>query len=84
MTNKHRSILARAIQSAPKPSDDHLSRRDQNIAHFWGQYSPYFAIDSSISEDVPSNCEITFAQVLSRHGARDPTGLLTAHTYEPG
>ncbi|KAL4804269.1 histidine phosphatase superfamily [Aspergillus unguis] len=49
------------------------------ISHLWGQYSPYFSVpvdetgDSSISEDVPAGCEITFAQVLSRHGARYPT-----------
>ena len=28
---------------------------------------------SEISADVPAGCHITFAQVLSRHGARDPT-----------
>lgn len=43
------------------------------ISQFWGQYSPYFKVPSEISSEVPSKCRITFAQVLSRHGARDPT-----------
>ncbi|KAL1961097.1 hypothetical protein VTO42DRAFT_4985 [Malbranchea cinnamomea] len=54
--------------------------RDGFICHqphsrLWGQYSPYFSLasKSEISPDVPSGCTITFAQVLSRHGARYPT-----------
>lgn len=47
------------------------------ISHNWGQYSPFFAVPSGISPDVPSNCKVTFAQVLSRHGARDPTASKT-------
>ena len=43
------------------------------ISHHWGQYSPYFKAPSSISPETPAECEITFAQVLSRHGGRDPT-----------
>ncbi|CAG8952476.1 hypothetical protein HYFRA_00001223 [Hymenoscyphus fraxineus] len=43
------------------------------ISHYWGQYSPYFAVPSGISTDIPDTCQVTFAQVLSRHGARDPT-----------
>ncbi|KAL5342834.1 histidine phosphatase superfamily [Aspergillus crustosus] len=45
------------------------------ISHLWGQYSPYFSLghESAISPDVPEGCEVTFAQVLSRHGARYPT-----------
>ncbi|KAL2818824.1 histidine phosphatase superfamily [Aspergillus cavernicola] len=45
------------------------------VSHLWGQYSPYFSLEdeSTISQDVPDGCEITFAQVLSRHGARYPT-----------
>jgi hypothetical protein len=30
-------------------------------------------VPSDISNDIPDGCEVTFAQVLSRHGARDPT-----------
>ncbi|PQE31663.1 histidine acid phosphatase protein [Rutstroemia sp. NJR-2017a WRK4] len=47
------------------------------ISHFWGQYSPYFAVPSDIDDAVPARCEITFAQILSRHGARDPTSSKT-------
>ncbi|KAG5982417.1 hypothetical protein E4U55_001924 [Claviceps digitariae] len=40
----------------------------------WGQYSPYFSAPrGSIKPDVPSGCKVTFASVLSRHGARYPT-----------
>lgn len=44
-----------------------------NISRLWGQYSPYFNVPSGISPDVPAGCQITFAQILSRHGGRDPT-----------
>ena len=43
------------------------------VSHYWGQYSPYFSVPSDIPDSVPSPCEITSVQVLSRHGARDPT-----------
>lgn len=43
------------------------------ISHSWGQYSPFFSVPSEISADIPSGCTLTFAQILSRHGARDPT-----------
>lgn len=42
-------------------------------SHAWGQYSPYFKVHSEISSDVPPQCHVAFAQILSRHGARDPT-----------
>ena len=50
------------------PDDRHLSR-------LWGQYSPYFDAPSDISPALPSTCHYTFAQVLSRHGARNPTAF---------
>lgn len=55
----------------------HGFRCQPEISHFWGQYSPYFSVPSEISPDIPEQCEITFAQVLSRHGARDPTASKT-------
>lgn len=48
-----------------------------DISHYWGQYSPYFSVPSDISAGIPHGCEITFAQILSRHGARDPTASKT-------
>ena len=52
------------------------------ISHYWGQYSPYFSIPPDISADLPPGCVLTFAQVLSRHGARDPTASKTASYNE--
>ncbi|KAJ5731343.1 Histidine phosphatase superfamily clade-2 [Penicillium malachiteum] len=45
------------------------------LTHKWGPYSPYFSLsaESSISDLVPQQCDVTFVQVLSRHGARYPT-----------
>lgn len=43
-----------------------------DISHSWGQYSPYFAVNPDTIV-IPSDCEIMFVQVLSRHGARYPT-----------
>ncbi|KAJ9602171.1 hypothetical protein H2200_013291 [Cladophialophora chaetospira] len=47
------------------------------ISHYWGQYSPYFSVPSDIPNEIPHDCEIRFAQLLSRHGARDPTASKT-------
>lgn len=45
-----------------------------DISHRWGQYSPYFSLaGEGISDAVPQQCDVTFVQVLSRHGARYPT-----------
>lgn len=49
-----------------------------NISHSWGQYSPYFTVPSTISDVVPGDCQVTFAQILARHGARFPTASKTA------
>ncbi|KAK7956719.1 phosphoglycerate mutase-like protein [Apiospora aurea] len=48
------------------------------ISHSWGQYSPFYSVNSDISRSTPKGCEVTFAQILSRHGARDPTASKTA------
>ena len=44
----------------------------------WGQYSPFFSVPSEIDPSIPSGCEVTFVNVLSRHGARDPTARKSA------
>ncbi|OQE31156.1 hypothetical protein PENFLA_c002G10123 [Penicillium flavigenum] len=48
---------------------------NSELSHKWGQYSPYFSLseESSISDEVPHDCQVTFAQVISRHGARFPS-----------
>lgn len=48
-----------------------------DTSRLWGQYSPYFPVPSELDPSVPAGCEVTFAQVLSRHGARDPTAYKT-------
>ncbi|KAI1083483.1 phosphoglycerate mutase-like protein [Whalleya microplaca] len=45
----------------------------KEISRSWGQYTSTFAVPSRISPAVPKDCKVTFAQLLSRHGARDPT-----------
>ena len=63
-------------------SIDHGFQCQPHISHFWGQYSPYFSIPSEIATEVPDQCQITFAQILSRHGARDPTASKTTKYAE--
>ncbi|KAH9883245.1 acid phosphatase [Xylariomycetidae sp. FL2044] len=46
---------------------------ETDVSHSWGQYSPFYSVPSNISASTPEGCEITFAQMLSRHAARDPT-----------
>ncbi|KAJ0158236.1 3-phytase A [Colletotrichum tanaceti] len=43
------------------------------ISQFWAGYTPFFSVPSDIDAATPPGCEITFVQVLSRHGARNPT-----------
>jgi hypothetical protein len=57
-------------------------RCQPHISQFWGQYSPYFSTPSEFSTDIPDQCQITFAQILSRHGARDPTASKTTKYAE--
>ncbi|KAI2469419.1 phosphoglycerate mutase-like protein [Annulohypoxylon bovei var. microspora] len=60
--------------SAQKCNGSTLDRHCRPLlAQLWGQYSSSFSVPSEISPDTPKSCEVTFAQVLSRHGARDPT-----------
>lgn len=72
-------FLYKTITRNDEPEDescttvDHGYQCSPKISHYWGQYSSYFSVPSDISPDVPEQCQITFAQVLSRHGARDPT-----------
>ncbi|KAL3473462.1 histidine phosphatase superfamily [Aspergillus californicus] len=74
-------LLSSASARVPVHQNQSCNSVDQGyqcfpqVSHLWGQYSPYFSLEreSAISQDVPEGCEITFAQVLSRHGARYPT-----------
>ncbi|ROT40589.1 3-phytase A [Sodiomyces alkalinus F11] len=47
--------------------------QEEDHTQLWGQYSPFYPVPSDFDRDVPAQCEVTFAQVLSRHGSRDPT-----------
>ncbi|EGX94700.1 3-phytase B precursor [Cordyceps militaris CM01] len=39
----------------------------------WGQYSPWAPAPSEVDPATPSECKVTFAQILSRHGSRGPS-----------
>ncbi|TVY44772.1 3-phytase A [Lachnellula subtilissima] len=58
-------------QSCDSVSDGYQCQPE--LSHYWGQYAPYFAVESEIATEVPDQCQVTFAQILSRHGAREPT-----------
>ncbi|KAF2104094.1 acid phosphatase [Rhizodiscina lignyota] len=78
-------VNAQAYASPKSKKCDSVNRGyqcDPSISHFWGQYSPYFSVPSEISADVPHGCSISFVQILSRHGARDPTASKTAQYNE--
>ncbi|KAI1776878.1 phosphoglycerate mutase-like protein [Hypoxylon cercidicola] len=60
-----------ATQPCSGVSRDRHCRKE--VARSWGQYSSSFSVPSEISPSVPDGCEVTFAQLLARHGARDPT-----------
>lgn len=66
----------RSSASPSKGSCDSIEtgyRCNTQISHSWGQYSPWFAVPSEIDLAPPKDCEVTFANVLSRHGGRNPT-----------
>lgn len=50
---------------------------NEGTSRLWGQYSPYFPVPSELDPAIPPDCAVTFVQVLSRHGARDPTTYKT-------
>ncbi|CAK7273597.1 hypothetical protein SEPCBS119000_005742 [Sporothrix epigloea] len=75
---------------------DHGYQCYPQVAQNWGQYAPFFSVPSELKASeatalapgaapddqayLPSGCRFTFAQVLSRHGGRDPTsGRSTAY-----
>jgi len=49
-----------------------------DLTHSWGQYSPFYSVSSKIPWETPENCNISFAQILSRHGARYPTSKMSS------
>ncbi|KAK3293985.1 histidine phosphatase superfamily [Chaetomium fimeti] len=70
------------MQRGPLKCDDTPDRGylcGTPIYHYWGQYSPYYSVPSEIDPSIPDDCELTFAQVLSRHGARAPTFTRSVH-----
>ena len=64
-------VRTQAANLCDTPRDGYQCAKESS--HFWGQYSPIYRVDSPIPDHTPSDCSLTFAQVLSRHGARDPT-----------
>ncbi|KAK6343789.1 hypothetical protein TWF696_007451 [Orbilia brochopaga] len=46
----------------------------RDISRSWGPYTPYFSVEpDNPNPGIEGRCKVTFAQVLSRHGARYPT-----------
>ncbi|KAI6087005.1 acid phosphatase [Hypoxylon rubiginosum] len=72
------SIQFAAAESCDSVEDGYTCSTE--FSHSWGQYSGFFSVPSTIDASVPAECELTFVQMLSRHGARDPTAGKTA-TY---
>jgi len=66
-----------AVASAQCDTVEHGYQCNTSYSHNWGQYSPYYSVESNISTDLPEGCKYTFANVLSRHGARNPTSSKT-------
>ncbi|CAM1511151.1 Fc.00g086640.m01.CDS01 [Cosmosporella sp. VM-42] len=60
-------------QSPPDPGCEINGNCTNTSKKLWGQYSPYFSAPSEIDASIPDGCEVTFVNVLSRHGARYPT-----------
>jgi hypothetical protein len=69
--NTHSSLAAPSNKSCDTINEGY--RCSPKIAHFWGQYSLWYSVPSEISVKPPKGCHVTFANVLSRHGGRDPT-----------
>lgn len=67
----HRNVVENPPAGCDTPKDGFQCHA--NTSHLWGQYSPFFSVPSEIDPAIPPTCELTFAQLLSRHGARDPT-----------
>ncbi|KAF1998383.1 acid phosphatase [Amniculicola lignicola CBS 123094] len=66
---------ASSILTANKSCDtiDDGFRCTPKVSHFWGQYALWFSVPSDVHVAPPKGCSATFANVLSRHGGRDPT-----------
>ncbi|TFA99287.1 3-phytase A [Trichoderma ghanense] len=68
-------LLTMASLGRAKPSStcEAVGNCTGDVSQIWGQYSPVFSVPSTIDASIPAGCSVTFAQVLSRHGARFPT-----------
>lgn len=64
---------AAAASNKSCDSIDEGYRCSPEITHYWGQYALWFSVPSEVEVAPPEGCSVTFAQVLSRHGGRDPT-----------
>ncbi|KAF1844098.1 acid phosphatase [Cucurbitaria berberidis CBS 394.84] len=67
------SLVAALSRNETCDTIDHGYRCSPETTQFWGQYSLWYSVPSDIDVAPPKGCEVTFANVLSRHGGRDPT-----------
>ncbi|KAI2637097.1 phosphoglycerate mutase-like protein [Hypomontagnella submonticulosa] len=65
--------VMRSISSAPCSDFVYDRHCRKEVSRSWGQYSSSFSVPSKISASIPQGCQVNFVQLLSRHGARDPT-----------
>ncbi|UPX16549.1 3-phytase [Ascochyta rabiei] len=65
------TLAAKTHKSCDTVNDGY--RCSPRTTHFWGQYSLWYSVPSEINADPPKGCQVTFANLLSRHGGRDPT-----------
>jgi hypothetical protein len=71
LTTIHSSLSVSTEGSCDTIDDGY--RCSPKTTHFWGQYSLWYSVPSEIDVAAPHGCKVTFANVLSRHGGRDPT-----------
>ncbi|KAF5025475.1 hypothetical protein F66182_2451 [Fusarium sp. NRRL 66182] len=67
------TVLAIWVHNNTLTSECEYDGSCNDISRLWGQYSSFFSVPSEVDTSTPEGCEVTFALVLSRHGARYPT-----------
>ncbi|KAJ4193435.1 hypothetical protein NW755_003425 [Fusarium falciforme] len=72
------TVLSFWVRDGTRPVGCEYDGSCNDISRLWGQYSAFFPIPSELDASTPGECDVTFALVLSRHGARYPTASKSA------